>query len=85
MIAAVIERALQAGESSVARGPELLPALRDAGVVDAGGYGLTVFVAGIVGALRGAARAPAPAPGDGPGHPSRSTPRRRSDIARASR
>ncbi len=58
VIAAVIERALQAGESSVARGPELLPALRDAGVVDAGGYGLTVFVAGIVGALRGAARAP---------------------------
>ncbi len=58
VIAAVIERALQAGESSVARGPELLPALRDAGVVDAGGYGLTAFVAGIVGALRGAARAP---------------------------
>jgi uncharacterized protein len=58
VIAAVIERALQVGESSVARGPDLLPALRDAGVVDAGGYGLTVFVAGIVGALRGAARMP---------------------------
>ncbi len=27
--------------------------LRDAGVVDAGGYGLTVLLAGIVGALRG--------------------------------
>jgi len=57
-IVRVIETALQAGESSVARGPELLPALREAGVVDAGGYGLTVFVAGIVGVLRGAARAP---------------------------
>ena len=37
-IAAVIERALEAGESSVQRGPELLPTLREAGVVDAGGY-----------------------------------------------
>jgi uncharacterized protein len=57
-IVRVIETALQAGESSVARGPDLLPALREAGVVDAGGYGLTVFVAGIVGVLRGATRAP---------------------------
>jgi DAK2 domain fusion protein YloV len=52
-IARVIIRALQAGESSVRRGPELLPLLREAGVVDAGGYALTVFVAGIVGALAG--------------------------------
>jgi DAK2 domain fusion protein YloV len=53
LIAAVIERALEAGQSSVARGPDLLPALREAGVVDAGGYGVTVLLAGIVGALRG--------------------------------
>ena len=53
VIARVIDRALQAGESSVQRGPDLLPALREAGVVDAGGYALTVFVAGIVGALAG--------------------------------
>jgi uncharacterized protein len=53
MIAAVIERALDAGQESVRRGPELLPVLREAGVVDAGGYGLTVLLAGIVGALRG--------------------------------
>ncbi len=53
VIAAVLERALQAGESSVQRGPDLLPALREAGVVDAGGYALTVVVAGILGALRG--------------------------------
>jgi DAK2 domain fusion protein YloV len=53
VIAEIIERALAAGQESVRRGPELLPVLRDAGVVDAGGYGLTVLLAGIVGALRG--------------------------------
>lgn len=53
VIAGVIEKALSAGEDSVKRGPDLLPVLRDAGVVDAGGYGLTVLLAGIVGALRG--------------------------------
>jgi dihydroxyacetone kinase-like predicted kinase len=53
VIARIIERALDAGQESVKRGPELLPVLRDAGVVDAGGYGLTVLLAGIVGALRG--------------------------------
>jgi dihydroxyacetone kinase-like predicted kinase len=53
VIATVIERALKAGKSSVARGPDRLEALRRAGVVDAGGYALTVFVAGIIGALRG--------------------------------
>jgi DAK2 domain fusion protein YloV len=52
-IAGIIERALDAGQESVKRGPELLPVLRDAGVVDAGGYGLTVLLAGIVGALKG--------------------------------
>ncbi|MHB8656918.1 MAG: DAK2 domain-containing protein [Solirubrobacteraceae bacterium] len=53
VIATVIERALVAGQESVKRGPDLLPVLREAGVVDAGGYGLTVLLAGIVGALRG--------------------------------
>jgi len=53
VIAAVVERALHAGQSSVRRGPELLPALREAGVVDAGGYALTVMLAGILGELRG--------------------------------
>ena len=38
---------------SVERGPELLPVLREAGVVDAGGYGVTVIFAGVVAALRG--------------------------------
>jgi DAK2 domain fusion protein YloV len=52
-IAATLERAVDAGQESVKRGPELLAALRDAGVVDAGGYGLTILFAGVVAALRG--------------------------------
>ena len=53
VIAQVVERALEVGKESVDRGPDLLPVLREAGVVDAGGYGLTVILAGIIGALRG--------------------------------
>jgi uncharacterized protein len=53
LIAEVLERALETGQQSVARGPELLPVLREAGVVDAGGYGLTVLFAGVIAALRG--------------------------------
>jgi DAK2 domain fusion protein YloV len=52
-IAAALERAVIAGQDSVKRGPELLAVLRDAGVVDAGGYGLTIMFAGVVAALRG--------------------------------
>jgi DAK2 domain fusion protein YloV len=52
-IAAALERAVVAGQDSVKRGPELLAALREAGVVDAGGYGLTIMFAGVVAALRG--------------------------------
>src|SRR5687768_9759526 len=54
LIAEVLECALDAGQSSVRRGPDLLPVLREAGVVDAGGFGLTVILAGVVAALRGA-------------------------------
>jgi uncharacterized protein len=53
LAAEVMERALEAGQESVKKGPDLLPALREAGVVDAGGYGLTVVLAGMVGQLRG--------------------------------
>ena len=53
VIAATLERAVVAGQESVKRGPELLAALRDAGVVDAGGYALTILFAGVVAALRG--------------------------------
>ena len=52
-IAAALESAVHAGQDSVKRGPDLLAALRDAGVVDAGGYGLTIIFAGVVAALRG--------------------------------
>jgi fatty acid kinase len=52
-IAETLERAVEVGERSVKRGPEMLSALRDAGVVDAGGYALTVIFAGVVAVLRG--------------------------------
>jgi uncharacterized protein len=55
MLADVLQEAIAAGEASVRRGPELLPVLRDAGVVDAGGYGVIVIFAGVVAALRGEA------------------------------
>jgi fatty acid kinase len=53
LIAEVLSRAVEAGEASLRRGPDLLPVLRDAGVVDAGGYGVIVLLAGVVAALRG--------------------------------
>jgi DAK2 domain fusion protein YloV len=53
LLAEVLERALDAGKESVEEGPDLLPVLRDAGVVDAGAYGLTVIMAGVIAALRG--------------------------------
>ena len=51
-IAKTLERAVTAGTDSVKRGPEMLAALRDAGVVDAGGHALTVIFAGVIAALR---------------------------------
>ncbi len=51
-IAKTLECAVLAGTESVKRGPEMLAALRDAGVVDAGGHALTVIFAGVVAALR---------------------------------
>jgi len=55
LIAGVLERALDAANEAVERGPEQLPVLKEAGVVDAGAYGLTVILAGVVAALRGEA------------------------------
>jgi DAK2 domain fusion protein YloV len=52
-IASALTRAVAAGQESVKHGPELLAVLRDAGVVDAGGYGLVVIFAGVVAALCG--------------------------------
>jgi DAK2 domain fusion protein YloV len=53
VLADVLEEALHAGQESVKRTPELLEVLRSAGVVDAGGYGLTILFAGMIAALRG--------------------------------
>ena len=55
LLAEVLENALEAGKEAVTRGPEQLAVLRDAGVVDAGAYGLTVIIAGCLAALRGMA------------------------------
>jgi len=52
-IADLLEIAVVAGEASVRRGPELLPVLKAAGVVDSGGYGVVVLFAGCVTTLRG--------------------------------
>jgi DAK2 domain fusion protein YloV len=52
LLAEVLERALDAGAEAVERGPEQLEVLREAGVVDAGAYGLTVIIAGVIAALR---------------------------------
>jgi DAK2 domain fusion protein YloV len=43
-LVAVLERGAEAGRDAVARTPDLLPVLRDAGVVDAGGKGLTLLI-----------------------------------------
>jgi DAK2 domain fusion protein YloV len=53
VLAEVLERALEAAQESVERGPELLPILREHGVVDAGGYGVTLLIAGVIAGLRG--------------------------------
>jgi DAK2 domain fusion protein YloV len=53
MLADVLERALDAAKEAVERGPEQLPVLKEAGVVDAGAYGLTAIVVGVIAALRG--------------------------------
>ena len=53
LLADVLENALEAAKEAVDRGPDQLAVLREAGVVDAGAYGLTVILAGCVAALRG--------------------------------
>ncbi len=76
VLAEVLEKALEAAESSVERSPDLLPVLREHGVVDAGGYGVTLLVAGLIAGLRGElTEAPdvphyAPAQFQHPGHES---------------
>jgi DAK2 domain fusion protein YloV len=50
---AILAAAAKSAEQSVARTPGLLPALRDAGVVDAGGQGLYVLLDGALQFLKG--------------------------------
>jgi len=51
----VVETATEAARDSVARTPDLLPVLREAGVVDAGGQGLYVLFDGALHFLKGEA------------------------------
>jgi DAK2 domain fusion protein YloV len=53
VLAEVLERAIEDGERAVARTPEQLDVLRESGVVDAGGHGLVLILAGVVAGLRG--------------------------------
>jgi dihydroxyacetone kinase-like predicted kinase len=52
-LVSVMEAVVKSAEDSVARTPSLLPALRDAGVVDAGGQGLYVLLDGVLRFLKG--------------------------------
>ena len=52
-VLAVMEAAVEAAHDAVRRTPELLPVLREAGVVDSGGLGLAVLLDGALRYLRG--------------------------------
>lgn len=54
--AQILKASLAAGRIELANTPELLPALKAAGVVDAGGMGLLVFLEGCLAGLTGEAR-----------------------------
>lgn len=54
----ILEEAIEAGKNELQRTPELLPALKAAGVVDAGGMGLLVFLQGCLKGLGGEFAAP---------------------------
>jgi uncharacterized protein len=59
---AVLEAAVVAAEQAVARTPSMLPILREAGVVDAGGQGLYRLLQGALAYVKLRNPAPAPAP-----------------------
>jgi DAK2 domain fusion protein YloV len=56
----VLQNALRAGYDGLARTPDLLPALKQAGVVDSGGQGYLYILEGILGQLQGTALPDAP-------------------------
>src|SRR5207247_3032366 len=49
----LLETAVSTAKSSVEKTPSLLPVLREAGVVDAGGLGLSVLLEGMLHHIRG--------------------------------
>jgi len=53
VLADVLEQAIADGQAAVERTPEQLDVLAESGVVDAGGYGLVLILAGVLAALRG--------------------------------
>jgi len=61
-LAALLAHAADAADASVARTPDLLPVLREAGVVDAGGKGFTLLLAAFLEVVDGRP-IPEPAPG----------------------
>ncbi len=48
-----LEKVIYQGENTLRRTPDMLPVLKEAGVVDAGGKGLIYIYLGILGALKG--------------------------------
>jgi len=52
-LVAILERMVARGRESVARTPDLLPVLKQAGVVDSGGQGYLVILEGMLRSLRG--------------------------------
>ncbi|HWQ61798.1 MAG TPA: DAK2 domain-containing protein, partial [Negativicutes bacterium] len=54
----ILRRAVKTGRTELARTPELLPALKQAGVVDAGGLGLITLLEGCLTGLEGRYRSP---------------------------
>jgi DAK2 domain fusion protein YloV len=52
-LSALLLRAAEAADDAVARTPDLLPVLRDAGVVDAGGKGFTLLIAAFLEVVAG--------------------------------
>jgi len=69
-IVAVLEEAISHGEHTLERTPDMLPTLKEAGVVDAGGKGFVIFLQGFLSAVKGQ---PLPAAvigmADGQSHP----------------